>query len=394
MATELTEEQTLRRELVAEKHAQAKELMRQQGLDCWLTFSREGSDLLLPYVMGGEYLVGTAALMIFADGPIVAVVADYDVSQVEGAFDVVLPYSLAWKDPFRTVLQERNPASIGINFSQTNEGIDGLTHGMYLLLVETLRSIGFDERLTSSEPVSASVRALKTPSEIERIRRACAITQRIFDDLTEMLRPGLTEAQIAEIINERMQTYEVGPSWEASFCPSVTSSRSRRGHTPPGNVVLEPGDALAVDFGIIHEGYASDLQRSWYFRKPGETAPPAEMVHAFNAVRDGIQLAAEVLKPGLKGYEVDRPTRALVAEQGYTFTHSLGHQLGRTAHDGGMSLGPNNARYGARASGTVQAGMVFTLEPCISWVGLEENVVVTEDGCEFLQAPQREIYLV
>ena len=151
---------------------------------------------------------------------------------------------------------------------------------------------------------------------------------------------------------------------------------------------------LAVDFGVFYEGYASDMQRSWYFAKPGETAPPAEMTHAFNAVRDGILLAAELLKPGVVGWDVDAPVRNLVAERGFKFTHALGHQLGRLAHDGGMVLGPNNARYADRSGGVVEAGMVFTLEPCISWVGLEDDVVVTENGCEFLYPTQEAIYVV
>lgn len=394
MTAERTEQQQLRLDLLAEKHAQAKKLLRAEGIDCWLTFSREGSDLLLPFVMGGDYLVGTAALMIFADGPTVAIVADYDVLQVEGAFDQVIPYSLDWKEPFRSTLSERNPAVIGVNYAESDFGIDGLTHGMYLLLTETLKPIGFESRLVSSEPVSGLVRAVKTPSEIERIRRACQITQRIFDDVTEMLKPGLTELQVYEIINERMENYGVSPSWEASYCPAVASSKSRRGHAAPGNTVLEPGDAMAVDFGVMYEGYASDMQRSWYFRKPGETAPPAAMVHAFEAVKDGIKLAAELLKPGMIGWDVDKPVRDLVAERGYTFTHLLGHQLGRLCHDGGMVLGPNNARYSHRSGLKVEAGMVFTLEPVVTWVGLEDDVLVTETGCEFLHPSQESIYVV
>ena len=320
--------------------------------------------------------------------------ADYDVGQVEGAFDEVIPYSNDWRDPFLATLQERNPATIGINYAERDFGIDGLTHGLYRLLMETLRPIGFHDRLVSSEPVSGRVRAIKTPAEVERMRRACEITQRIFEDVTGMLKPGLTELDVWEIMQERMQTYGVGPAWEASFCPAVASSRSKRGHTAPGAVVLQPGDGLAVDFGVVYEGYCSDMMRSWYFRKPGESAPPAEMVHAFETVRDGIRMAAELLKPGVTGIEVDKPVRDYVAERGFTFTHALGHQLGRMAHDGGMVLGPDNARYGDRAAGTVEAGMVFTLEPVIAWVALEDDVVVTEDGCEFLHPSQDAIYVV
>ena len=90
---ELTEEHRMRLDLVAGKRAQAVALMHEHELDCWLTFQREGSDPLLPFVMGGDYLVGTSGLMLFADGPSVAVVSDSDMSQVEGAFDRVVSYS-------------------------------------------------------------------------------------------------------------------------------------------------------------------------------------------------------------------------------------------------------------------------------------------------------------
>ena len=389
-----TEEQTLRRALVAEKHAQATALLPAHGLDCWLTFSREGSDLLLPYVMGGEELVGTAALMLFADGPTVAIVADYDVGQVEDHFETVLPYSLDWQGPLREILNERKPARIGINFSEHDHGTDGLTHGLFLALIDALEPIGLAEALTTAEPVAAAVRATKTPAELERLRRAGEITQRIFEDITGMLKPGLTETEIAEIFRERMQTYEVGPAWEAAYCPSVFSSRSAGGHHAPGTTRIERGDGLRVDFGVRSEGYCSDLQRTWYLLRPGETAPPADFVRAFDTVHDGIRLAAETLRPGVTGQVVDAAARDPLAARGYTFTHALGHQLGRLAHDGGLLLGPDNARYGARSGGLVEAGMVFTLEPCVGPIGLEENVVVTETGCEFLVDPQEAVYLV
>ena len=299
----------MRLELVAGKHAQAVALMREHDLDCWLTFQREGSDPLLPFVMGGDYLVGTSGLMLFADGPSVAVVSDSDVSQVEGAFDQVVSYSTDWREPIVGVLSERKPARIGINISVVDHGVDGLTHGLYLMLREMLEPAGLADRLVSAEPVAGRVRACKIPEEVERMRRACAITQRIFDDLTGMLKPGLTEADVADIIRERMTTYEVVPSWEAGWCPSVASTKSAGGHSAPGATVIEAGDGVRVDFGIISEGYASDLQRTWYLLRPGEKAAPPEYVRAFDAVRDGIQLAADLLKPG-SGRLGHRHTRA------------------------------------------------------------------------------------
>ena len=147
---EQTEAESLRRSLVAEKHEQAKGLLRDQGIDCWFTFQREGSDVLLPYVLGVDELVSQSALMIFADGPTVAIVMDYDATVVEGIFDQVIPYSSSWREPLLTVLQERNPARIALNYDQHDDGIDGLTHGQYLLLTEAVSAIGFESRAAAS----------------------------------------------------------------------------------------------------------------------------------------------------------------------------------------------------------------------------------------------------
>jgi Xaa-Pro aminopeptidase len=381
---EQSESERLRFELVREKRAQAVALLQQHGIDCWLTFAREGSDLMLPYVLGSDEIVGVSALMIFADGGNVAIVADYDVGQVADLYDDVISYSLDWREPLQQILAERRPNEIALNFSATDHGIDGLTHGLYLALTEALLPVGFDERLRSSEPVATAIRSIKMPSELERMRRAATITQRIFDDLTGMLRPGLTERDVYEIIHERMTTYEVTPAWEASWCPTVATSRTESGHNPPGMTKIEPGDAVRVDFGVKYDEYCSDMQRTWYLRRPGESGPPADLIHAYETVRDGIRLAADLIKPGVRGYEVDGPVRKLVADRGYTFTHALGHQLGRLTHDGGMLLAQQNARYGDRSGGVIGVGMVFTLEPCIDAIGLEDDIVVTERGCEFL----------
>ena len=89
-------------------------------------------------------------------------------------------------------------------------------------------------------------------------------------------------------------------------------------------------------------------------------------------MRDAIRLASELIKPGVRGYEIDEPVRNYVAEQGYTYYHATGHQIGRMAHDGGLTLGPRNIRYGDRVMGELLPGMCFTLEPCIFDIGSEK----------------------
>ena len=145
-------------------------------------------------------------------------------------------------------------------------------------------------------------------------------------------------------------------------------------------------------------GYSADLQRVWYVRDRGNTIPQ-DVKDAFRTVKDAIEAAARILKPGVEGWVVDQAARDVLTSRGYPeFNHALGHQLGRMAHDGGTSLGPRWPRYGNRPYGTVEEGNVFTLELGIytsrGYVSLEDDVVVTASGCEFLSNPQKEIWLI
>jgi Xaa-Pro aminopeptidase len=391
---ELTESEVLRHALIAEKHAQAIRLMQDAAVDCWLTFQREGSDVLLPYVLGVDELVSQSALMLFADGSSAAIVMDYDATVVQGVFDLVTAYRDSWREPLQTLLKERNPARIAINYDMYDDGIDGLTYGQYLLLMDAMKEIGLDDRFVSASPITSQVRQIKAPAEVERMRRACEITLRLFDDVTGILKPGLTEWDIYEFLHDQMKAYNVKASWDPAYCPGVMSSKRESGHTPPTQTALEAGDGLRIDLGVITEGYASDLMRTWYIRKPGENNAPADFQRAFDVVRDSIQLAAASLRPGVTGTEVDTVARGHVTSNGFEFFHATGHQVGTRAHDGGLLLGPNNVRYGHRSSGIVQEGMTFTLEPVFGPIGIEENVVVTAEGCQFLVPPQHEIVYI
>jgi Xaa-Pro aminopeptidase len=127
---------------------------------------------------------------------------------------------------------------------------------------------------------------------------------------------------------------------------------------------------------------------------------PDEIQSAFETVRDAIQAAADFIKPGVKGFEVDQVARRYVQERGFEeYQHALGHQVGQATHDGGTTLGPLWERYGDSPRGIVQPGNVFTLELYVTTenygqLSLEEDILVTETGSEFLSNPQRELICV
>jgi Xaa-Pro aminopeptidase len=144
----------------------------------------------------------------------------------------------------------------------------------------------------------------------------------------------------------------------------------------------------------------SDLQRMWYFLDKGETKPPADVQKAFITVRGAILAAAKVLKPGALGWEVDQAARSYVVKAGYPeYQHATGHHVGRTVHDGASTLGPRWERYGDTPNMEVEAGNIFTLElgvqvPGRGYVSLEEDVLVTSNGIEWLSTPQTELWCI
>jgi Xaa-Pro aminopeptidase len=106
------------------------------------------------------------------------------------------------------------------------------------------------------------------------------------------------------------------------------------------------------------------------------------------------------MKPGVPGIEIDTIARNLVVERGYPeYKYGTGHHLGRTVHDGAGLLGPAWERYGETPFYPIEAGHVYTIEPGLmvpgyGYIGLEEDVLVTEDGAVFLTKPQTELILI
>lgn len=189
-----------------------------------------------------------------------------------------------------------------------------------------------------------------------------------------------------------MRQRGLGFAWDPAGDPIVNSGPdSMIGHgVPSEKVTLQDGHIFHIDLGVIKDGYSSDIQRCWFV---GE-AVPDDVTQAQEAVNAAISAGAAALRPGVAGHTVDHAARAELVSRGYPeYLHALGHQVGRVAHDGGALLGPRWERYGNSPDVPVQAGEIYTLElgitvPGRGYLGLEEMVVVTESGCEFLSDRQ------
>jgi Xaa-Pro aminopeptidase len=385
--------------LQREKLGQLPALLREAEIDCWLVWVREtiqAPDPVLPIVLGAD-LVWPSALLFTPAGERTAIVGTFDAEVVPSdLYGRVIPYDEGIADVLREELDRIAPRTIGINESPSDVAADGLTSGMKALLLEILEPTAYADRLVSAEGLIGRLRGRKSPFEQARIRDAVRITEGIFDELDGFLAVGQTEIEIQRFVHRRMAELGVGFAWQAASNPAIDAGPSKPfGHGAPSGDRTKPGHLLHFDFGVQSGGYSSDLQRMYFFGSPDEI--PEEVQRAFDTVRDAIQLAADFLRPGVRGKEVDAVARQHVIDCGYPpFAHALGHQVGRFAHDGGTLLGPPWERYGESPNGLIEAGNVFTLElhvPTTDYgqVSLEEDVLVTETGCEFLSQPQRAI---
>ena len=392
--------------LMQEKVNQAIGILNEQKIDLWLTFVRETSgvrDPMLDFLIGPNDLTWPSALILTRKGEKLAIVGNLEKDSVArtNVFDTTIGYDTAVSGPLRDTITRLNPDQIAVNTSRNNVHADGLTHAMYEILCDYLKETPYAGRLVSAEPIINAMRGRKTPEELERIRKAVEITDEIYKKTIDFIKVGMTEIEIGEYMHRLARDYSVGLAWPAENCPAVNSGpNSPIGHTGPTDIRIERGHIIHFDFGVKYEDYCSDIQRLVYVLRDTETEAPPEVQRGFITIRTAIEKSREAMKPGATGNSIDVIAREILADAGYPeYQHALGHQLGRVAHDGGALLGPLWEKYGDDPKGELEVGQVFTIEPGLAvpeygYVALEEDVVMTENGAEYIGEPQRELKLI
>lgn len=217
--------------LVPEKVEQAIDILDELEVDCWLTFVREtteSGDPVLPLILGGN-LTWQSALILTRAGDSIAVVGKYEDEAVRstGAWSEVIPYVEGIAGPLAQTLTRLDPSEIAVNFSLDDVKADGLSHGMFLLLLEHLSQTPYGRRLVVAADVIRALRGRKTPAEIRRIRNAIETAERIFEEVEQFARPGVTEVEVARYMAGRAAEQGVQPAWDPAQCPIVTTRNTR-----------------------------------------------------------------------------------------------------------------------------------------------------------------------
>ena len=386
--------------IFTEKLDQAHQILNEFEVDVWIVFVRESGqsqDPALSLFQDGSF-TWQSAFIVTRSGDRIAIVGKFDDGAVRASknWTEVIPYVHGIREPLLKTIQQLDPSTLALDFSVDDFTADGLSHGMFLLLHEYFAGTPYIERFVSAECIIGALRGRKSALEIQRIQAAIETAECIFDEIGEYATPGKTEREIAQFMLAAADRRGVELAWEPP-CPIVnTGPESMVGHGVPSDLQIEPGHVLHIDFGVKQNGYCSDLQRCWYVPQANEQAPPEPVSRAFDAVVAGITSAAELLAPGVQGWEVDAVARKIIVDAGYAeYGHALGHHVGRSAHDGSGVLGPKWERYGKTPFRQLEAGNVLTLEPSIEnaagrgCVGVEEMVLVTPKGCQWLSHRQK-----
>jgi len=222
--------------------------------------------------------------------------------------------------------------------------------------------------------VTESVRCIKQPWEVDMIRTAAAIAARAMRQTTGQIKPGVTESELAGLLDLEIRRLGTKAAFETIVAFGPNASRP---HHQPGKRRLKSNDTVLIDFGARCNGYCSDITRCFIVGKPRPL-----FVRVFETLERAQAAAIAVVRAGATITEVDNAARQIIGSANLpVYGHGTGHGLGLEIHEDPY-LKPE-------IKGTLQAGQVITIEPGIYMPGklgvrIEDDVLVTEKGCEIL----------
>lgn len=240
-----------------------------------------------------------------------------------------------------------------------------------------------DMNLIKTDGLMEKQRAIKDINEINFVKTAQKITDKAFEHILGFIKPGVSEL---DLVAELEYFMKKNGSKDVAFATILISGpKTSLPHGVPSKRKLQLKDFVTIDFGARFNGYCSDMTRTVIIGTPSE-----QQLSIYNTVIDAQIKALELIKPGLKGKEVDNVARKYISEQGYGdyFGHGLGHGVGLEIHE--------EPRLSPTSEDVLLPGMIVTVEPGIyiekfGGVRIEDMVVLTENGYENLTQSEKRL---
>ena len=252
--------------------------------------------------------------------------------------------------------------------------------------LRTLREAIGSVELVATEETVEIIRNVKDETEIRTLEKAARIAEEAFGKTLELVRPGVTERELAAELEYRMRRLGADCGWFPFIIAS--GERSALPHGAAGDKAIAAGEFVTFDFGAIVDGYMSDITRTVFVGTP--TKRHKEI---YAIVLEANRCAVAGLRPGLTGKEGDALGRNVIAAHGYGdfFGHGLGHGIGLEIHE--------QVRLSRESESVLETGNVLTVEPGIYLPGfggvrIEDDVLVTRTGVRELTAFSRELIVI
>lgn len=389
-----------RNEVAREKMQRALEMLRERQIDMWVFYARLKTDTALELMFNTDTKNEVLFALTKSGERIVIAVPEDAPGYAESALytRVVTAQGAGFMSEFKKLFDEFQVESLALNDSTDDTRCDGLTLGLYKKLTKAVGAQTMVRVKRCSYEMLEELRAVKTPSEIAIMRECSRITTDIYDALFKRIHVGLSEVGVAKIMMEECEKRNVVTAFgNPPEYPLVLNPKGGMSHRGPNDTnICEPGDMLVIDFSIRYNGYTSDIARTMYFLKPGEEHAPREVQDIANAAIRAVGEVMAHIKPGMRGFEVDAIGRQSILDSGYpNIPHSVGHQVGLEVHDGGTVLGPQSVRKASQ--GILRKNEIYALEPTVlqdrdkGSAIIEDNVLLTDDGCELISRRQTAI---
>ncbi|MDQ3021921.1 MAG: Xaa-Pro peptidase family protein [Bacteroidota bacterium] len=251
---------------------------------------------------------------------------------------------------------------------------------------ENLRKDFSDIEFVPVDSLIEKIVICKNEKEIESTRRAAEITDKTFSELLKLIKPGLTEREVAAHISFLQKMF--GADGDAFDSIVASGERSAFPHARPTDRKIQKGELLKLDFGSVVNGMRSDMTRTIAI---GEISDECKRI--YSVVKEAQQKALDNVRAGINSKELDAFARDFIRENGYgnNYGHGLGHGLGYDIHE--------KPAVNERSDYILEVNNIITIEPGIyvegvGGVRIEDDVVVKETGCEILNKSSKELIVL
>ena len=256
---------------------------------------------------------------------------------------------------------------------------------MSYALYENMISVFPNTKWENSSMILEDLASVKDDHELECIRTAVEVTDKVYEEILHMLRPGFTEKQVANTMVSKYREYAEGEA----YSPIVaTGPNGALPHAIPTDREFENGDFIVIDAAAKYGGYHADMTRTPVI---GEATEKHKEVYSI--VKEAQQRGCDIAKAGVPCKEVDAATREYISEMGYGeyYTHGTGHGLGLEIH--------TSPRFSPQSEQVLEVNNVMTIEPGIylaGWGGvrIEDDVIIGKDNCEILNQTTKDLVVL